>query len=213
VKRGGTVEATTDVVFNIETHTPTDIAGTSATFTAEFTSLGGADSVEMLFTYWEQGNKSSTQGYTDWQSVSTPSTVSTSVNGLRPDSTYVIKAIAHRIDTDEWNGGGLVDITTDQGFSVDTQPVSDVTGNSAKFNVDVLGLGGADSIELLFTYWEQDGKSSTQRYTEWQTVSTASIISTSVTDLQVGTTYVAKAIAHRPDTGEWTGGGGVEFTA
>jgi hypothetical protein len=95
------VDSSSTDPFNIETRTATDVTGTSATFTAEFTALGGADSAELLFTYWKKGNKLSTRKYTDWQTVSSSSTVSEAVTGLQGGEAYVIKAIAHRTDTDE----------------------------------------------------------------------------------------------------------------
>jgi subtilisin len=76
-------------------------------------SIGGEDSVDVRFRYWEKGNKVNTYTRTTFQSVgSSPKTYSESVSGLDSGTTYVFVAEVETADGENDFGSKLEFTTT-----------------------------------------------------------------------------------------------------
>jgi subtilisin len=203
---GSQLEFTT-AGLTVETNAASSVSNDTATLNGDLTDLGGASSADVYFTYWEKGNKGSTQKWTSTQTQSSTGTFSEQISGLDTGTTYVF---ASRADTGgDFDRGSEVEFTTDT-LNVTTSDATSVDSSSATLNGDLQNLGGAPDADVYFTYWEKGNKDSTQQWTGLQTVSSTGSFSDTITGLDSGTTYV---FAARASTGEeFDSGAKVEFT-
>jgi subtilisin len=203
---GSQLEFTT-AGLTVETNAASSVSNDTATLNGDLTDLGGASSADVYFTYWEKGNKGSTQKWTSSKTLSSAGTFSESVSGLSADTPYVFAAKAD--SSTNFDSGSQLEFTT-AGLTVETNAASSVSNDTATLNGDLTDLGGASSADVYFTYWEKGNKGSTQKWTSTQTQSSTGTFSEQISGLDTGTTYV---FASRADTGgDFDRGSEVEFT-
>jgi hypothetical protein len=202
--------------YGVSTGQATNVDADSATLQGELTGLGDYDSATVYFTYWKQGQKSSTLTWWTGSSLSSPGQFDADVAGLDAETTYVFQAYAQS-DTGKWTAGSEQTLTTTAGDgasapAVTTNPATDVNDTSATLDAEVTSLGGADSIQKAhFQYWKKGQESSTKKWTPNQQLSDSGPYSADVTGLDPETTYVFEAFVQNSD-GKWAAGGELEFT-
>jgi len=77
--------------------------------------------------------------------------------------------------------------------AVSTGSTSSVGTSSATLEGQVTDLGGADSVEVWFAYWQQEARSSTEATTSRQTVSSATTFTAEAAGLDPGTDHEFEA--------------------
>ncbi|AXG06287.1 serine protease [Haloplanus rubicundus] len=193
---------------SISTLEVSDIEADSAVLNGTLESLGGADSVEVYFKYWEKGSKSSTVDWTSVETLTSPGAFSDSLSDLSSGTTYIFAARG-KSSTGDWNSGSHLDFIPRE-LSIQTEEVS-VSSSGTTLNGTLESLGGADSVEVYFKYWEKGSKSSTVDWTSVETLTSPGAFSDSLSDLSSGTTYIFAARG-KSSTGDWNSGSHLEFS-
>ena len=101
-----------------ETGEAGDVTDSQATVNASYWDVPqGSD---LQFTYWQKGDKSTTQRVTSNRTVGGTGTVSETLSGLEPDTGYVYNACIYNNETDESNAGPELAFATDSGSTSGT---------------------------------------------------------------------------------------------
>ncbi|AXG09694.1 S8 family peptidase [Haloplanus rubicundus] len=185
-----------------------DIQSDSVVLNGDLESLGGADSVDVYFKYWEKGSKSSTADFTSVETLSSTGPFSSNLSGLSSGTTYVFAARGKASDGD-WNRGTRLEFVPDS-LSISTMEAT-INSASATLNGTLESLGGADSVDVYFKYWEKGSKSSTADFTSVETLTSTGSFSESVSSLSSGATYIFAARG-KSSTGDWNRGSRFEFS-
>lgn len=196
----------TDSTLAAVTDPATNVDETAVTLDGEVTDLGGADSVDVHFTYFETG---SSVGYrTATQTLTAPGPVSARVTDLARDTEYGFELRAAASDGDT-TGGGLRYVTTDTRFALTTTGATGVEPTQATLNATVDDLGDAASATVTFEYRPVGAADWTTA--DSVTVSTVGDVATTATGLQDDTEYEYRTTATASD-GDTAAGGTATFT-
>jgi len=188
------------------------VEASQATFDGTLTGLENADSATVGFEYWVEGDESGTETRTETTERTEPGSFSRTVEGLNPDTTYVVRALATPADG-ETVYGETVTVTTppEDALNVTATGATDVELYGARLNGKVTSMGAAESVDAGFRYWE-DGESADEASgVEAATLEETDSFDKTVVDLQSDTTYHYVAYA-RPEDGEEISSGQVTFT-
>lgn len=203
---GEYVKFQTDIVLAAQTDPATEIDETTVTLNGEVADLGGADSVDVWFTYFDTATS---VGYrTPTETLTAPDTVNVRVTDLSANTEYGFEMHAAASDNDTADGG-LRYVTTDTRLALTTTGATDVQAMQATLNATVDDLGGAHSATVTFEY-RQSG-TSTWTTAASKTVDTTGSVATTATGLQDDTTYEYRATVTASD-GDTATGGTATFT-
>jgi len=177
---------------SVETLDATDITSSSAKLKGELIDLGGDGSCKVWFEY----GKTTAYGYTtSKQTKYTPASISATISGLQPDTTYHFRIVAQNSRKISY-GNDLTFHTPPALPTVATQPASNVGYDSATLN-GYLSKVGASSCQVWFVYdvvahsnWEDYAYS-----THPLTKTSPSSFSYTITNLQLGVEYHFRAVA------------------
>ena len=207
---GQLVEVTTAGGYNVNTAPVTEVTDTTVTANGELTGLGGASEVESNFEYWVEGRKNSTYTFVNAGTRNSTGSYDATLSELDGNETYVVQAVVYN-DENGWTTGEQSKFTTDAAYNVSSGSTTNVTASSATLNGELVGLGGADEIELNFEYWVKGKKDSTYSWISVTTETQPGTFSAQADSLNSNTTYVVRAVGYN-DANGWTAGREVEFT-
>ncbi len=196
-------------VFEVTTDPVAGVNASAASLNGNLTGLGGASSADVQFKYWVKGDEATTSQWTNFETLTSAGEFDATVGGLRPGTTYVVRAQA-RDANGTWVAGATVEFTTAEPFGVETVGASNVTGTTAALVGNLTGLGGATFAETEFTVWESGRREATQQWTFDERRSSPGQFEDTVSGLDPATTYVVRAQAES-STGTWTAGSRREF--
>jgi subtilisin len=194
-----------------ETNGSYAVTGSSATLSAHLWNLNGTSSTDLWYSYWKEGQKSSTQQSTSKMKVTdseVPGTFDQNVSGLDSGARYVFKS---KVDNGKETDEGPTFTFSPTGLSVETDDPREITDTNATFDGDLIDTGGDSSADVRFRYWEKGKKSETYSATTFETVDTEGNYSQTVTSLRNDTTYVVVAEVEN-QSGDVDFGSEVEFT-
>lgn len=172
--------------------------------------MGDADTVATSFEYWESDDRSTTGEVVAAAELSDPGTFSRQITGLSAATEYVFIAQGST-ENDISVQGNCRTFTTDATLQVVSNDATNIQRDSATLNGEVTSLGGADSVEAYFRYWEQGNEASTATLTAASTISAPGAFDIKVTGLAPDTSYFFTARAKASD-GDRTKGSEVEFS-
>ena len=152
---GEYVKFQTDTVLAVQTDPATEIDESAVTLNGEVTDLGGADSVDIWFTYFDTAT--SAAYWTSTETLTAPDTVNARVTDLSPTTEYGFEVHAAASDNDTADGG-LRYATTDTKLALTTTGATDVRATQATLNASIDDLGDAQSATVSFEY-RQSGTS------------------------------------------------------
>ncbi len=177
---------------SVTTLDASDITSYSAKLNGELIDLGGDSSCKVWFEY----GKTTAYGYsTAKQTKYSPASISASISGLQPDTTYHFRIVAQNSRKISY-GNDLTFHTPPALPEVATQPASNIGYDSATLN-GYLSKVGASSCEVWFVYdvvfhenWE-DYAYSTSHFVK----TSPSSFSYTITGLQLNVEYHFRAVA------------------
>lgn len=185
----------------VTTDPPTGVDDTVATLNGTLTDLGGAESADVQFIYWRADGSNRTS--TDPQTRTTTGDFREQVTGLDPNTTYEYQAFVAASDDDQ-DDGSIRSFTTDTGPTLQTDSPTNVDESAVTFNGEVNDLGGADSIDVWFVYFESGATAG--QTTPRQTLTAPDTVSARVTELTPNTEYGVELRGEASD-GDSAGGG------
>jgi len=106
-------ETTSQATVAVATGSADDVGTSSATLRGDLTELDGADSADVWFTYWIEGDEDDTLARTDTQTVSSTGPLSVDVADLEPGTSYVFQAHAE--------AGSATDAGSPSTFATETE--------------------------------------------------------------------------------------------
>ena len=178
---------------SVQTDPATNVDFESAQLNGEVTDLADESEVEAYFEYRETGA-------TEWietttQTISDPQTYDETVTELDDDTEYEFRAVIDDTGGETLDTGDTLTFTTDvkQTGSVQTDPASNVSNDSAQLNGELTDLGDFDEADAFFRYREIGATSWNE--TEVQTLSSAQVYDETVSGLAPETEYEFKAVA------------------
>lgn len=186
-----------------------DVTATTATFAGDLTTLEGAEAATVNFEYWAEGDREETLVTTERVEQTSTGTVTQQVDGLDPDTTYVVRAGAAPA------GGEIVyskrkTFTTADGLTVSATGATDVSLYGARLQGEVLSMGPTAQASVGFRYWEP-GEDKDSTVVEAGTQSETGPFEAKTIDLQQDTKYFYEAYA-RSENGKEVSSGPVSFT-
>ena len=203
-------EFTTPPGYDVSTEATTDITDTSVTANGRLNGLGNASEVELNFEYWVKGQKNSTKTFVNAETRNSTGPYNATLSGLNPNETYVVQAVGYS-DENDWTTGQQNEFTTAEEYNVSSRPTTDITDTSATARGELVGLGGANEVELNFEYWVKGQKNSTYTFVNAETRNSTGPYNGTISGLDPNTTYVIQAVGYTDENG-WTTGQQNEFT-
>jgi subtilisin len=196
-----TVDVTTDGV--------SDATATGAVFEGELTTLKGVDTATVGFEYWAEGDREGTVATTEAVERTSTGTFTQSVDGLAPDTTYVVRARASPAGGKTIYGAETT-FTTADGLSVSVNGTTDIDLYGATLEGELTSLGTADEADVGFQYWER-GDSEGPSETSTHVMESPGTFESDAGGLQSETEYVFEAFA-RSDSGKTVTSDRASFT-
>ncbi len=186
-----------------------DVTATTATFAGDLTTLEGADAATVSFEYWVEGDRDETLVTTERAEQTSTGTVTQQVDGLDPNTTYVVRTGAAPA------GGEIVyskskTFTTDDGLTVSVTGEVDAALYGATLQGEILSMGPATQASVGFRYWKP-GEEEDSTVLEAGTQSEIGPFEAKTINLQQDTKYIYEAYA-RSESGKEVTSGSMNFT-
>ena len=179
----------------IQTLPATDVNETSAILNGTVSDLGGFKELDVYFEWREVGDEDWIG--TDPQTISTIGPFSAEIEGLETGTDYEYRAVA---DADgELLIGNLVTFPKLEpgALAVTTLEASDVNGESATLNAELIDLGDHEEVTVYFE-WRELGDEDWIA-TDAQTLTETGLFSDEIEGLETGTEYEFRAVAEAND--------------
>ena len=207
---GESVTFTTNDQYAVATNQATPQGAATVAATGELSGVGNASEVELNFEYWVKGQKDSTYNWANVTTRTSTGSYSNTLSGLQSNTTYVVRAVGYS-DQTSWAAGQPVEVTTADGYSVSTAPVTEVTDTTVTANGELTSLGGANEVGLNFEYWVEGQKGSTYTFVNAGTRNSTGPYNVTLSELNSNEIYVVQAVGYNDENG-WTTGEQSRFT-
>lgn len=206
---GSTLTYTTESDGEVSSEPASDVSSSSAQLNGDITDLK-VDSVEGFFRYRETGA-------TEWSETSKKTLTATgpydeTITELSESTEYEFEAVIEDDEGIEIDSGTTETFTTDTKTdpSVQTDPASNISDDSAQLNAEITDMGDYDSVEASFQY-RQIG-AGTWNQTTTQTITSAQVYDETVTGLDPETEYEFRALVEDDESNTLDTGDTLNFT-
>lgn len=202
---GQVLSFTTLSLPTITTLATTDITSSTATFNLNLTSLGSNTSINTGFVFSTSNTTPTIGGSGIVMSatllVTNIGTQNINITNLQPNTTYYVRAYTSTNTTPATVVyGQVLSFMTLTPLSVTTLPTTNITLNSATFNLNLTSLGGNSSVNTGFVFSTSNltpsiGGAGVLQYSFPNTSTNIGTQATNFSNLQANTTYYIRAYA------------------